>query len=57
MDKEKNALSNSRRLNRNSINEENISPRIPRNKLRRNATNKIFNHKSINKNATTNSII
>ena len=53
MDKDKNALSNSRRLNRNSINEENISPRIPRNKLRRNATNKIFNHKSINKSANS----
>lgn len=53
MDKDKdnkNVLNNSKRLYRNSLNDENISPRIPRNKLRRNATNKIFNHKALNKN-------
>ena len=53
MDKDKdnkNVLNNSKRLYRNSLNDENISPRIPRNKLRRNATNKIFNHKVLNKN-------
>ena len=52
MDKDKdnkNPLNNSKRVYRNSFNDENISPRIPRNKLRRNATNKIFNHKVINK--------
>lgn len=51
----KNVLNNSKRLYRNSLNDENNSPRIPRNKLRRNATNKIFNHKSMNK--STNSRI
>jgi hypothetical protein len=56
MDKDKdnkNTLNNSKRFYRNSFNDENISPRIPRNKLRRNATNKIFNHKILNKNTNS----
>ena len=56
MDKDKdnkNSLNNSKRLYRNSLNDENISPKIPRYKLRRNATNRIFNHKIISKNTNS----
>ena len=56
MDKDKdnrNSLNYSKPLYRNSINDDNISPRIPRNKIRRNATNRIFNHKILNKNTNS----